>query len=115
MSRHDDTDRFYQLLADLAKSLDGPRLLEHSTARSGWPSHGVYFFFEPGELREGSDAARCVRVGTHALRPTSRTHLWTRLAQHRGRVGGRNPGSGNHRGSVFRLHVGAALLASQSY
>jgi hypothetical protein len=36
--------------------------------------------------------------------------LWTRLSQHRGRVGGRSPGGGNHRGSIFRLHVGAALI-----
>ena len=25
-------------------------------------------------------------------------------------MGGHNPGSGNHRGSVFRLHVGSALI-----
>ena len=43
-----------------------------------------------------------VRVGTHALTATSRTTLWGRLRQHRGRLGGRNPGGGNHRASIFR-------------
>lgn len=28
----------------------------------------------------------------------------------RGRLGGRNPGGGNHRASIFRAHVGAALI-----
>jgi hypothetical protein len=67
MSRRDDTDRFYDLLGALAKSVDGPRLLRECTGRSGWPSHGVYFFFEPGQTRQDSDEPRCVRVGTHAL------------------------------------------------
>jgi hypothetical protein len=51
------------------------------------------------------------RVGTHALR-TSKTTLWNRLSQHKGNVGGSMPGGGNHRGSIFRLHVGTAILAS---
>ena len=29
---------------------------------------------------------------------------------HQGTRGGSNPGGGNHRGSVFRLHVGTALI-----
>jgi hypothetical protein len=71
----------------------------------------VYLFFEPGEHREDGVTPRVARVGTHALTETSRTRLWTRLAQHRGAVGGSNPGGGNHRASVFRLHVGTALIA----
>ena len=51
-----------------------------------------------------------MRVGTHALTARSRTTLWQRLSQHRGSVGGANPGGGNHRGSIFRLHVGTALI-----
>lgn len=76
----------------------------------GWPSHGVYFFFEDGESREGGKTLRVTRVGTHALSETSKTTLWKRLSQHRGSVGGGNPGGGNHRGSIFRLHVGTALI-----
>ena len=51
-----------------------------------------------------------VRVGTHALTATSRTTLWDRLRQHRGHIAGNRPGGGNHRASVFRRHVGAALI-----
>jgi hypothetical protein len=32
------------------------------------------------------------------------------LRQHRGNLGGINPNGGNHRGSVFRKHVGYALI-----
>lgn len=99
-------DEFYALLDALAKRVGGPRLLRECTGREGWPSHGIYFFFEEGEHRAGG-RPRVVRVGTHALRSTSRTTLWQRLAQHRGT----RAGSGNHRGSVFRHHVGSALIA----
>lgn len=96
---------FYALLDLLANRLGGTRQLSTCTGRDSWPSHGVYFFCEPGELRSDGNL-RVVRVGTHALRSTSRTTLWKRLAQHRGsRVGG-----GNHRGSIFRQHVGSALI-----
>jgi hypothetical protein len=74
-----------------------------------WPTRGVYFFFEPGEVRHGDDGtARVVRIGTHALKRGSRTTLWQRLSQHRG---AERTGGGNHRGSIFRLLVGAALAA----
>jgi hypothetical protein len=72
-----------------------------------WPARGIYFFFEDGEERDESGIGlRVVRVGTHALKLGSRTSLWNRLSQHRGteKIGG-----GNHRGSIFRLIVGAAV------
>ena len=49
-----------------------------------------------------------VRVGTHALKDGSRTTLWKRLSQHQGV---RRSGGGNHRGSIFRLLTGQALIA----
>ncbi|OAN99207.1 hypothetical protein A8B75_19300 [Sphingomonadales bacterium EhC05] len=71
------------------------------------PQRGVYFFFEEGELRSGNRLnKRIVRVGTHALRAGSKSTLATRLGQHRGSQRG-----GNHRGSIFRLLIGQALLA----
>lgn len=108
-ARQAHLDSFYRLLADLARREHGPRRLASCTGRDGWPRHGVYFFFEDGEIRVDG-TSRVVRVGTHALRPTDQTTLWGRLRQHRGRIGGRNPGGGNHRASIFRGHVGTALI-----
>lgn len=110
MSRADDLDRFYELLDNLRLAANGPRLLRDSSKASGWPTHGVYFFYEDGEERD-TGGPRVVRVGTHAVSAGSNTTLWNRLSAHRGVVGGSQPGGGNHRGSIFRLHVGKALLA----
>lgn len=103
-------DRLYDLLARLQQRLGGTRQLADCIAASGWPEHGVYFFFEHGQLRRDKATPRVVRVGTHALTETSTTTLWQRLSQHRGNLAGRTPGGGNHRGSIFRHHVGTALL-----
>jgi hypothetical protein len=63
---------------------------------------------EDGEVRSDSGTGpRIVRVGTHALTPGSRTTLWQRLSNHRGSS---RSGGGNHRGSIFRLIVGTALI-----
>jgi len=110
-ARQEDLDRFYCLLARLQERCGGMRKLSESDGRMGWPQRGVYFFFEPGEFREDGVTPRVVRVGTHGLKPT-RSTLWGRLSQHRGNLGGSMPGGGNHRGSIFRLHVGFALLAT---
>lgn len=99
-------EELYGQLGELARRAGGPRTLGSCTGRDGWPSRGVYFFFEPGEVRSDG-SPRVVRVGTHGLTAGSKSTLWGRLSQHRGRTSG----SGNHRGSVFRLHVGAALIA----
>ena len=73
----------------------------------GWPERGVYFFHEHGENRTDSGSGlRVVRVGTHALKDNSKATLWKRLGQHRGNLDGK----GNHRGSIFRLIVGTAVM-----
>ncbi len=106
-----DIQRFYEILDELEASVGGKRTLEEAHGRMNWPERGVYFFFEPGEKRTTSGTGpRVVRVGTHALKASGQATLWNRLRQHRGPVGGSNPGGGNHRGSVFRLHVGTALI-----
>src|SRR6202042_827290 len=62
--------RFYQAVDQLAETLGGPRRLRDCHGADGWPRQGVYFFFEPGEVRaDGRD--RWVRVGTHALTAAS--------------------------------------------
>lgn len=84
------------------------RQLADCSGRLSWPQRGVYFFTEGGEDRTATeDGPRIVRVGTHALKCGSQTTLWKRLCQHRGT--GRS-GGGNHRGSIFRLIVGTALI-----
>jgi len=108
-------DELYELLNDVAAQAGGPRPLGATTGRDGWPTHGVYFLFEPGEVREDGLRPRIVRVGTHALTATSKADLWTRLRAHRGGLAGRNPGGGSHRGSVFRLHVGTSLIARDGH
>jgi len=100
--------QFYILLDELEQRLGGKRLLKDCTS-TGWPHRGMYFFFEPGEQRSVTGSgARVVRVGTHAVKADSKTSLWYRLSQHKGKV---RDGGGNHRGSIFRSHVGTALLA----
>lgn len=105
-SRHDDLLRFYHLLSCVEQRF-GTLSLASCNGRMNWPRRGVYFFFEPGEQRtDTGSGSRVVRVGTHALKAGSRTHLWNRLSQHRGQTGG----GGNHRGSIFRLLIGESLL-----
>lgn len=116
--RHAEIMRFYELLDELSKRIGGMRLLRNCQGRMDWPKRGLYFFFEDGESRNQSGSGpRVVRVGTHALKDGSSTTLWKRLAQHKGVA--RSSG-GNHRGSIFRLIVGTALierdgLASESW
>lgn len=112
-SRLDHLKRLYVLLDELSDKLGGPRLLSECSGRMDWPTRGIYFFMEPGEERIHSGRGpRIVRVGTHALTRNSSTTLWNRLSQHRGVA---KSGSGNHRGSIFRLNVGNALIAKNGY
>lgn len=103
--RNHDITAFYTLLDELAARTGGARQLGICSRWMDWPARGVYFFFEPGEMR--GDRQRVVRIGTHALTPSSRTTLWKRLGQHRGTV---SSAGGNHRGSIFRLLIGDALM-----
>jgi hypothetical protein len=101
----DDSERLYAALRELEAGIGGKRLLSECHGRQCWPKQGVYFFFEPGELRSGGREPRIVRIGTHAVSRGSKTTLWNRLRTHKGT----GKGLGNHRGSIFRLHLGAAL------
>jgi hypothetical protein len=69
------------------------------------PENGIYLFFERGEdvkLQDNS-ADRIVRVGTHK----SDFRFRGRIRQH---YGNRSSLKGNKNGSVFRKHLGGALL-----
>lgn len=101
-------DRFYALLARvMASNASVSRKLSKQTSASVRHERGIYFFFEEGEMRMTSPFQnRVVRIGTHAVSEGSKATLWNRLRTHRG--GG--DGLGNHRGSIFRLHVGESLI-----
>lgn len=102
-------NRFYRILEALEQKGQGQAIRNYS-GRSGLPKRGVYFFREPGELRHGGLGPRIVRVGTHGLSAGASSTLWGRLQTH----SGTKAGQGNHRGSIFRRHVGTALLARES-
>jgi hypothetical protein len=103
----DIATEFYRQIDRLYDGLGGGRRLGNCTGHLHWPKRGVYFLFEPSELRTTpSSGLRVVRVGTHAVSAGSANTFWKRLSNHRGT--GR--GGGNHRGSVFRRHVGRALM-----
>jgi len=76
-------------------------LHDSRTPTTRLPRNGIYFFYEEGELCRHVDVIRprIVRVGTH------REHgrFPSRIRQHFG---------GNKNGSVFRKHLGGALLRS---
>lgn len=109
--RTEHLEKFYTILGKLAHQVGGGRKLLECSGRLNWPKRGVYFFMEPGEFRSDSgEGPRIVRVGTHALKEGSGTELWGRLRQHRGSA---RSGGGNHRGSIFRLLVGTAVLARE--
>lgn len=109
VNRIEDLNLFYELLHKLESKI-GMRYLAQCDGKTGWPRQGVYFFFEDGEIRDPSGSLRVVRVGTHAVSDGSKTRLWDRLRQHRGNLAGHHAGGGKHRGSIFRLHVGASLI-----
>jgi hypothetical protein len=107
VNRGRDIVRLYELLAEVTRRRGEPLCLEACDGRMPWPNRGV-FFFEAGEQRTASGVGpRVTSIGTHALTFASATSMWSRLAQHRGVV---ISGSGNHRGSTFRLLVGEALI-----
>jgi len=104
-----DLEEFYEILTRLASDTGGLQRLAAADQRR-WPGRGVYFFFEPNEHRLCSTRPRVVRVGTHAVSANSKATLWNRLRTHRGVA----EGGGNHRSSIFRSHVGAAIIRRDS-
>lgn len=107
--RQQSLERLYRLLERLAGLL-GRRTLAEVVA-AGLPPKGVYFFFDPAERTSFSKKLpRLVRIGTHAISIGSKATLRNRLRTHFGT----REGIGNHRASVFRLHIGQSLIARDS-
>ena len=107
MDRKRDIEKLYIGLMTLKGNTGGFKFLKDPSLRNQCPKAGVYFFFDLSELREDGGTPRIVRVGTHAISETSKSTLWSRLAQHRGNI---KNGAGNHRGSIFRKLVGISAI-----
>jgi len=80
----------------------------HRTPLQQLPTSGIYVFFEHGQqiLFQNEMADRIVRSGTHRMD----RRLRTRIRNHFGNV---NSLLGNKNGSVFRKHLGGALLRKE--
>ena len=102
-----DMEMFHSLMGRLMQLTGTAPLLRDLTSSSFRAARGVYFFLDDAQPRWTDSSPRVVRVGTHAVSAGSRSSLWGRLRAHRGNL----DLGGNHRSSIFRLHVGAALLA----
>lgn len=100
--RRDDrfelTEMVYELLLALPRNAS-------ATALSSLPENGIYVFFERSETIElsGHVVDRIVRVGTHR----SDGRFRGRIRQH---YGNRSSLRGNKNSSVFRKHVGGAII-----
>ncbi len=88
-----------ELVREVYKILTGlPRFNYFSETRQ-LPDNGIYFFFEIGESNaDGFD--RLVRIGTHR----SYGRLKSRIRQHY---------KGNRKSSVFRRHLGGAIINNE--
>ena len=101
-----EVDHLYELLAiriAKIKERHGGRLptaRDLPRVRRGSGTKGVYFFFENGELRDDKVSARVVRIGTH-----KKGNIESRVAEHRT----------DWKRSIFRRHVGTALLRKGSF
>jgi len=99
-------EQFYRLLKRLWIAQGGGRRIAECSGNLIWPKLGVYFVTEPEPATNNPHMPRIVRVGTHAVSLGSRTSLWNRISTHRGT----GQGGGSHRSSIFRSHVGRALI-----
>jgi hypothetical protein len=100
-----DRSRFDELLRRLMTGVDQGLPLARLLEIGRLPDRGVYFFLDSATPNTQEQWHIC-RVGTHAVSLGSKSTLRARLQAHLGT----RTGSGNHRGSIFRLHVGNALL-----
>lgn len=105
----------YEILGDLADRTDGPWTLGSVDGHQEWPERGIYFFFTPDTDLENTPPSQwnLSRIGTVGVAAGSSNSLWNRLRQHRGNTRGEYAGGGNHRGSIFRKHVGRAIIEAE--
>ena len=102
----------YSKFGELQAQTDGPYYLNECDGRQNWPDRGIYLFFTHDSDLENDPPSEwtVARIGTVGVSKGSSNTLWGRLRQHRGNLRGKYSGGGNSRGSIFRLHVGAAMI-----
>lgn len=103
LSHQAEIDRLYALLqrrVDVLHAEYGhlPTPGDLPAKRDGWRTKGVYFVFEPGEIRSNNAGLRVVRVGSHSGQTSS---IESRIVGEHAKDWGR---------SRLRMQVGAALL-----
>lgn len=98
-------DKFYELIRCLENGLSGKKRVSELDGKC-LPAKGIYLFFEDGEVRKLKNELRVTRVGTHGVSMGAKSTLWNRLKTHKGK----HDLGGNHRGSIFRLHIGNAII-----
>lgn len=98
-------DATYKVIGRLDKEHRRKRL--NDVVGDRIPESGIYIFFDDGERRlKRNDQLRVVRVGTHGVAMGSKASLRNRIRTHLGT----QSGDGNHRSSIFRLHIGRSLI-----
>lgn len=108
--RREAIARSYEMFGHLAKAIGLHPLRD--ILQGEIPKQGVYFFFDDNEpTRFSTVVPRLVRVGTHGVSAGSVATLRNRLRTHLGT----RAGAGNHRASVFRLHVGRAIIERDGF
>lgn len=114
-SRPPNLQEFYQKLGVLHDQTDGPYYLSDVDGSLEWPDRGIYVFFSADTDLELDpvDEWRIVRIGTVGDCTGSSSTLWDRLRAHRGTKQGDYADGGNSRGSIFRKHLGRAIIEDE--
>jgi hypothetical protein len=108
--RFQDVSKFYRMMQDLQLNSSQLRLFSECSGAMNWPKRGLYIYFRENENRLFSgNNLKVIRVGTHAVSLSSASSLWQRIKTHQGNL----QGIGNHRSSVFRMHIGSSILAKE--
>lgn len=99
-------NEFHNLIEKLKNREDLFINFNRASGNHEWAERGLYIFFDHESAPMNSILPdRIVRIGTHGVSRGSRSTLWQRLKSHQGTENG-----GNHRSSIFRSHVGAAMM-----
>lgn len=106
---------FYRKLGVLHERTDGPYYLSDADGSLDWPDRGIYIFFSADTDLELDPVEewRITRIGTVGDCAGSKSTLWERLRAHRGTKQGEYADGGNARGSIFRKHVGRAIIEDE--